>query len=145
MSVVRAGIQGQMAARVAAGLCSIVAGFQVVLAAGAPFGRIAFGGGQVELSEVLRTTAGGAAVLWAGAVGALLAYSGDLAGGRLRGARGLRPVLVAVAVISSVGVLMNLASPSMWERIIWTPVALATAVLTVVALRPVEPPPVSPS
>ena len=127
--------RSRLAARGAAALCSGISAFQVVLAAGAPLGRAAWGGGSAELSELQRVASGGMALVWGGAAAAFLAFSGDLAEGRHRGSRGLRRVVWAVAGVGGVGTLMNLASPSPWERAIWAPVALATAVLAAVAAR----------
>jgi hypothetical protein len=126
-----------LAARAAAVLCSGIAAFQVALAAGAPWGRIAYGGGQVQLSDVQRITSGAAAVLWTAAALALLAYAGELAGGRYRDSRALRRVIWLVAALSAFGAVLNLASPSMWERLIWVPVSLGTCALSVLVARSV--------
>ena len=40
-----------------------------------------------------------------------------------------------VAAVSGSGAVLNLASPSMWERVIWVPVSLATCVLAVLVAR----------
>jgi hypothetical protein len=135
MTTGRRGNRALLAARAAALLCSLIAGFQVLLAAGVPWGRAAWGGGQVELSDVQRVASGGAALLWAAAAVALLAFAGDVASGRLQGSPALRRIAWIIAGISGIGALMNLASPSVWERSIWAPVALATAVLSATAAR----------
>ena len=67
----------------------------------------------------------------------MLAFAGELAGGRYRGSRVLHRGIWAVAAISGFGALLNLASPSMWERLIWVPVSLATCVLSVLVARSV--------
>ena len=127
--------RGRWAARGAAALCSGIAAFQLALVGGAPWGRAAWGGQQAELPDVLRVASGGSALLWTGAAVALLAFSGDLADGRYRGAVGLRRVTWAVAGVSGVGTVMNLVSRSGLERGIWAPIALSTAVLAAVAAR----------
>ena len=85
-----------------------------------------------------RVASWSAALLWAGAAVAILAFSGDLAGGHYRGSRRLRPVVWAIAGLSGVGTLMNLASSSPWERSIWAPVALASALLAGYLARSVD-------
>jgi hypothetical protein len=129
------------AARGAAVLLAGISGFQVLLAAGAPLGRAAYGGGEAELSDLQRMTSGGAALLWAGSAVVVLTFAGEVAGGRYRGSRGLRRVVWLVAGVSGVGAVLNLASSSPWERFGWAPVALATAVLTGIVARTVEPRP----
>ena len=76
-------------------------------------------------------------MLWIAAALALLAYAGEVAGGRYRGSRALRRVIWLVAVLSGFGAVLNLASPSMWERLIWVPVSLATCALSVLVARSV--------
>ncbi len=134
------------AARVAATACLGIAGFQVLLAAGAPLGRAAWGGGAAELSGVQRVASGGAALVWAGAAVTLLAFVGDLAGGRHQGSRRLRRVVVGIAAVSGLGAVLNLASSSPWERGIWAPAACATALLAGYTARSVgrSPSPVLP-
>jgi len=113
-SAPRAGTAG----RVAAGLLLVVAGFQAALAAGAPWGAAAFGGAHPGvLPARLRGTSAGAVVVYL-----LLAV---VAGTQATGPT-IRPrVLLGAAAGMGVGALLNLASPSFIERIIWTPVTIA--------------------
>jgi hypothetical protein len=105
----------------AAALLTGIAGFQAALAAGAPWGVLAYGGATAgTLPEALRTSSAlvvpvylGLAAVAAGAVGSPRA--------RLALTR-------AGAVLMTVGAVVNLASPSLPERLLWVPVTAATAV-----------------
>ncbi len=106
------------AGKVAAVLLLLVAGFQVTLAAGAPFGEAAMGGSNPGvLPDVLRVSSGVAALVYL-----LLA---GVAGTRWAGATLRRRLLYAATVLMVTGAMMNVASPSFVERIIWTPVTVA--------------------
>ncbi len=111
--------------RAAAGLLLAgVTAFQVALAAGAPWGRLAWGGGhEGVLPTDLRAGCAGAAVVWG-------AVSVGVAARRARRTRGQTMLLRAVCGVSVVGAALNLASPSPPERALWAPVTAALAVLT---------------
>ena len=96
--------------------------FQVALAAGAPWGRAAYGGtnGGTQPRH-LRTVSGLAASTYGGGAVLILRGSGS---SRVR-AR----AFTALSVFMGVGVLANGASRSPVERALWTPVAAATTVL----------------
>lgn len=99
--------------------------FQVALAAGAPWGRISYGGAHPGvLPRRLRTVSAGAAVLYAGSG---LAVVGPRTPVRLR-----RHVLTGVTGLLAVGTVVNGLSPSWPERALWTPTA---AVLALCAWR----------
>lgn len=111
-----------------------VALFQVTLAAGAPFGRAAWGGTHPgRLPSGLRV---GSAV----AVGVWLLAAAIVAGRAGIFATPFSPaflqrgtwVLVALTLI---GVVMNVASSSPWERFMWAPITLALAGLCFVVAR----------
>ncbi|HSF97241.1 MAG TPA: hypothetical protein VLA55_01010 [Ornithinibacter sp.] len=116
--------------RAAAGLLLAgVTAFQVSLAAGAPWGRLAWGGSHVGvLPPDLRAASAGAAVLW-GAVTVAVATR------RPRSARAQTLLLRGVCGVSVVGAGLNLASPSPAERALWAPVTAAVAVLSWRAAR----------
>ncbi|PRY68594.1 hypothetical protein B0I08_104297 [Glaciihabitans tibetensis] len=108
------------AGKTAAGLLAVVVGFQICLAAGAPWGEAAYGGANPGvLPENLRVSSGVA-------TGVYLAL-GAVAGTRLAGPTLRRRVLYAATPLMAVGALMNLASPSFVERMLWTPVTVALA------------------
>jgi len=100
------------------GLLSI---FQLMLILGAPFGRATWGGGHDVLPMNFRigsavAIAMYAAILW-------------LCRRRLQfpSRSGYRRALWAVVAYFTVGVFMNVASSSPWERFLMAPVALALA------------------
>jgi hypothetical protein len=100
----------------------LLAGFQLALALGAPWGVASWGGGhEGVLPAGLRAASAVAAAVWV--VVALVV------GRRLMGPVGRRRVLLVLAVYSSLGVLLNAASPSVAERAIWAPFCLVTAAL----------------
>ena len=100
---------------------AVIGGFQVALAAGAPWGRAAYGGqhGGV-LPGRLRAVSAVAAVGYGVGAAAVLADAGSPAS-RNRG-------FTVLAAVMSVGALANGASRSPVERVVWTPVTAATAV-----------------
>lgn len=98
----------------------VVGAFQTALAAGAPWGRAAYGGSHHGvLPRHLRTTSGVAAVVYGG--GAVLVLRGS--GSPQARARSF----TALSVLMCVGSVANGASRSPVERAIWTPVTLTTA------------------
>ena len=103
--------------------------FQIALAAGAPWGRAAYGGASAEPALELRVSSVFAAVLWS-FVGLLLLNRG---GHRVPGVLPQRAVPVAMWVavgLLSVGLVMNIITPSQLERMIWAPVTFALLVAT---------------
>ena len=99
-----------------------VVGFQLALAAGAPWGAYAMGGAfPGQFPPELRIAALVQAVLLLGLTGVVLARAGLALPGWSRAARWLIWVVVAFSVISLV---LNLITPSAGERVIWAPVAL---------------------
>lgn len=113
----------QVAAIVTAVLLALLVFFQIALAAGAPFGRAAYGGQSAVLRPSLRISSVVAAVLWS--VAALVVL-------RRGGVTGWAPlpdiwlgvtvwVLVALGVVA---VIMNAITPSALERAIWLPFSI---------------------
>jgi hypothetical protein len=100
-------------------------GFQLALAAGAPWGSAAYGGARPgTLPRHLRAVSGVAAVGYG--TGAALIVRG--AGSTRVRARAFS----TLSVLMAFGTIANGASPSLVERAVWTPVTAAT---TVVAWR----------
>ena len=94
---------------IAALLLSGMAGFQIALAAGAPWGAAAWGGTNPGvLPRGLRVSSAGSGLVYV-----LLAVAARIL-----------PVASGGMVV---GTVMNLASPSKIERTLWTPVAAALA------------------
>ena len=107
----------------------VVAAFQGALAAGAPWGRAAYGGGHGGvLPRRLRTVSGVAAVAYGGAATLVLLGAGSPAARRTG--------FTALSVFMAVGAAVNGASRSPVERALWTPVTLATSVLAWRSRRP---------
>jgi hypothetical protein len=102
---------------------------QLLLLAGAPLGRFAWGGRNVVLPRSLRIGSAVSIALYAVFAVLMLQAAGafDLLPGAL--------VVVAIWVLTAyfaVGVAMNAASRSREERLVMTPVALALAVVCLV-------------
>ena len=112
--------RGGDAARVAAvTLSATLVGFQVALAAGAPWGEVAWGGDNVGvLPPKLRRASGVSALIWAGALAAAVTRSDAV---------GVRRVRAGYAALAAVGTVMNALSPSKKERLLWTPLAAGLA------------------
>jgi hypothetical protein len=126
-------------AAIAAAACFVaIALFQLVLAVGAPLGHAAWGGAHANLSTAERVGSAIAMFVWSGAALILL------------GRAGLRPTRVPSKILrratwtlvglSLIAAIMNFASPSQWENLIFGPLALLLATLcTIVARSDLEP------
>lgn len=118
----------RVAAIAAAGLFVGLAGFQAALAAGAPWGKAAWGGGQADLGGGLRVASGVVAVLAGGSALVILRRGGHQVWAPLP-QRWLPGAAWTLATYMAVGTLLNAISRSPIERAIWTPIALSLAVL----------------
>lgn len=102
-----------------------IAAFQVALAAGAPFGRAAWGGSHERLPRKLRVASAAASAVWVLAALVVLAGAGFDAS----------PIPASVvdwatwvlAALLLLGAVMNFLSRSRLERLIWGPIALVLA------------------
>ena len=98
-----------------------VGSFQTALALGAPWGRFAWGGAhEGTLPDNLRVASTVSSVVYAAL--ATLAVSGPRTPSRQRGLR-------AASALFALGTVMNLASPSMGEKLLWAPVSSALSVV----------------
>jgi hypothetical protein len=111
----------------AAALLLADAGFQICLAAGAPWGEAAWGGQRVHLPAGLRV---------ASAISALVLLALAIPVLRLAGRRAtdtpagwLRPTMWVVTVFAILNTLGNLASRSAVERTIMSPATVALALM----------------
>jgi ABC-type maltose transport system permease subunit len=106
-----------------ASLCVVgMAVFQVLLAAGYPYGAAAFGGGTAVLPTRLRIASAISATLFCGALYVVLAEGGLFgAGGRTNFVHVATWIFVAIFALSG---FANSASRSRWERHIMAPLAL---------------------
>ncbi|WP_051274791.1 hypothetical protein [Cellulomonas sp. URHD0024] len=98
-----------------------IATFQAALAAGAPWGEAAYGGGN---AGVLPAAERISSVV---AVPVYLALAG-VAFGRIGSPIVRRRVLRGASVLIGTGALLNLASPSTVERMVWVPVSVVAAI-----------------
>jgi hypothetical protein len=124
-------IQPQAAAILATVCLLVLIGFQVALAAGAPWGRAAWGGKHAgRLPRNLRIGSAVAVVVWAMVIVVLLDRAGmpiiELPDEVSYWATWL---LVPVLVL---GAIMNVASSSPYERFGWGPLAAVVALLALV-------------
>src|SRR5918992_3065210 len=109
-----------------------IAVFQLALALGAPLGRAAWKGSHVRLPKGLRIASAFAAMFWVLAALVVLGRAGLASPISLSIARWGTWILVGILPL---GAVMNLVSPSKWERYIWGPVALILAALCFVVAR----------
>ena len=121
--------------KIAAGLLLGVCAFQVALVLGAPWGAITQGGfddGALEATG--RFTAGFSAVLLFLMSQVILAVDGT---GIFKGApkRVIRVFAWISTAYAALGILANLASPSLLEKLIWVPVTVAMFVLQLRTLQ----------
>ena len=112
----------RLSAKIFVGLILVVIPFQFGLALGAPWGRIAMGGGFADvLPPPLRWAAMAQIVVLS--VAALVVL--DRVGwGVTLSRRPPRWAAWSVVALFAVSVLLNAITPSGWERAIWLPVAL---------------------
>lgn len=110
-----------------------VVAFQLAVAAGAPWGEFTQGGAT---SGVLPTAGRLVALLSACLLGVLaMAVLGRAGIGPWRAKRRLSTALAWIAVAyAAVAVVVNAATPSAGERIIWLPVSLALLPMVLVAV-----------
>lgn len=119
----------RFAALVFAGLTAIVILFQLALAAGASWGAYAMGGAFPGVfPNPMRIAAVVQAGFLAGVATAILARAGVTRPGWWAG----KQLAWAIVVLTGVGVVLNLITPSGMERLIWSPV---TIVMFLCALR----------
>ena len=109
------------AGKISAALLLVVVAFQAALAAGAPWGAATQGGANVGvLPDMLRV----------GSVITLLAYAAlaAVAGTSWTPANARRRILKISAIVMVFAMMLNIASPSFVERIIWVPVTVALVI-----------------
>jgi hypothetical protein len=111
----------------------LVSAFQALLAAGVPLGRAAFGGASAELPGTLRAASGVATAFWLLAAAVVLRQGGYRV--RWLPERIAEVGTWALVGLLAVGVLMNLVSPSPWERFGWAPFIAVLAALCLTVAR----------
>jgi hypothetical protein len=109
-------------------LLALVA-FQIALAAGAPWGRAAYGGTSAQPAVELRVSSAFAAVLWSFVALVVLNRGGHRVP-RMLPQRSIPVVMWLAVALLSVGLVLNVITTSQLERMIWAPVTLALLVAT---------------
>jgi hypothetical protein len=121
----------RIAAQVYALLAGVVILFQMAVILGAPWGHLTQGGfhpGVLPLQQ--RVMAVASVVLMAGMAFVMLSHAGVLT------RKGWTRVAIwGVVVMAVLGAVMNLATPSAPERMIWAPVTLVMLVCAVLVAR----------
>ncbi len=141
MSSIRTGLNlltptvrtGRTAAVAAAIGFAGIAIFEIALAAGALWGHAAWGGAHVHLSTAQRIGSTVAVVVWAAAALIVLGRAGLWSAGRRT--RLFRWGTWFLASVSGIAALMNFASHSRWENLIFGPAALVLTALCILVAR----------
>lgn len=111
----------------------IVVAFQLALAAGAPWGKVSMGG---KFPGVYPRQMRVAAIVMALFILLLTTIVGIRAAWFASNLFDLSRIAIwLVVAINGLGLLMNLITPSKWERIIWAPVCLVLLYCSVVVGR----------
>jgi len=118
-----------MACVIACVVLGALAVLQICVAAGAPWGRLVWGGAHRVLPRRLRVASAASVLLYAGFAAVLLSRTGFLPGGDTVVIRVLTWVLFAYF---SVGIVMNAISRRRAERLTMTPVCAVLAAATLV-------------
>jgi hypothetical protein len=121
----------RMAAALAAIGFASLAIFQAALAAGAPWGHAAWGGGDAHLSAGQRGASAVAAVIYVAAALIMLCRAGIIWRARSNTVL-FRWGTWFFAIAMAIGSVPNLASQSRWENFMFGPLALALAALCIV-------------
>ena len=129
-------MRARTAANTYIALSAVVIGFQLALAAGAPWGELTMGGAfPGQLPPPMRAAAVGSAVLML-AFAAVVAARAGLALPRWRQAS--RRLIWVVVAYALVGVVLHVVTPSARERMLWLPVVLLLAGCALVVARSAE-------
>jgi hypothetical protein len=126
-------MRSKLAAKVFGALILLVVGFQIALAAGAPWGSLAMGGAFAgRLPPSMRAAAMVQAlvlVLFA----LIVAARTQLMLPRWYGTS--RKLIWVVVALVGVAVVLNAITPSSWERAVWLPVTIGLLVCGVIVAR----------
>lgn len=118
------------AASVAAGLLAAFAAFQAALAAGAPWGGLAWGGAESgQLGDALRVASGVSAVALVWMAMVLLTRGGVIAGARVVPSRHLALGTWMIVAFMALNTLGNLASGNPFEQLVAAPTTGLVAVI----------------
>ncbi len=125
-------VRSRAAVAAAAGFVGLAA-FELALAFGAPLGRAAMGGTHTYLPAGLRIVSALAALVWPLAALVVLRRGGYRV--PLISTRVARAGTWVLVSLLSLGVLMNLASSSGWERFLQAPITAIMLALCVLVAR----------
>ncbi len=122
-----------IAARLYAALTTCVILFQIALAAGMPWGELAWGGSHPgTLPRQLRIASGASVAILLALAFVVLVRAGLL----LQSWKHRTRQLIWVAVgYGALGVVANAITPSTWERIVWLPVTILLLVASLIVAR----------
>ena len=122
-----------IAARLYAALTTYVVLFQIALAAGMPWGELAWGGSHPgTLPRQLRIASGASAAVLLALAFVVLVRAGLL----LQSWKHRTRQLIWVAVgYGALGVVANAITTSAWERIVWLPVTILLLVASLIVAR----------
>jgi hypothetical protein len=110
-----------------------IALFQLALAAGVPLGHAAWGGAHAHLVTGERIGSAVSILIWSCAALIVLGRAGLLA--TRVGPSALRRGMWTLVAVSVIAALMNFASHSVWEQLIFGPTALLLATLCTIVAR----------
>ena len=103
-------------------LMLLIAGFHVLLSAGAPWGAFAWGGSRTGvLPKKLRIASAASAAFWI-AMAIIVADYGEVISAGIDRSVALLVIRILTALLA-IGTVLNLMSPSKKEKLLWTPVA----------------------
>ena len=128
-------MSAKLAARMFAVIMFSVVIFQIALVLGAPLGEFTQGGfdtGTLETQGRIVAVISAVALAVMGLIMLALVGEGPL---QNRSPHLIRRFAIAATAYSGFGVLMNLASQSEYERLIWTPITTLGFVCGVIAIR----------
>ena len=118
-----------LACLVACVVLGALAGLQICVAAGAPWGRLVWGGAHRVLPRRLRVASVASVALYAAFAALLLSRAGILPAGESPAIRILTWVLFGYFAL---GIVMNAISRSRAERLTMTPVCVVLAAATLI-------------
>jgi hypothetical protein len=110
-----------------------IAIFELALAAGAPLGHAAWGGSHAHLSTGQQIASAVAVLVWSAAALIVLGRAGLWSAGKR--ALLFRRGTWFLAVVSVIAALMNFASHSHYENLIFGPIAVILAILCTILAR----------
>jgi hypothetical protein len=126
-------LSAEVAAYVYAIAVAVVGSFQIALVCGAPWGNLAMGGRYPgRLPGSVRVAVGAQTLLLVLFTGVIWVRAGLILPQFLGQSQSFAWVVVGVGLISLV---MNLITPSKYERLLWAPVALVMFVASVIVAR----------